>query len=40
MDGSTEAALTRRAGLDRDTVAAAERGRGGWEHGFGTGGVG
>ena len=29
MDGSTEAALTGRAGLDSDTVAATERGRGG-----------
>ena len=28
-DGSTEAALTGRAGLDSDTVAATERGRGG-----------
>ena len=29
MDGSKEAALTGRAGLDSDTVAATERGRGG-----------
>ena len=27
------ALLTGRAELDRDTVAVAERGRGGWEHG-------
>ena len=32
------ALLTGRAELDRDTVAVAERGRGGWEHGSGTGG--
>ena len=34
----TATALTGRAGLDRDTVAAAGRNRGGLEHGSGTGG--
>ena len=30
INGSTEAALIGRAGLESDTVAATERGRGGW----------